>query len=112
MKYNLFRSVLGAFSIAIILGSCNKEPDESNLYTMKGETVQSFIENDSDLTSFKYILQRTGLDRNMATYGQYTCYAPTNEGVQQYVDSLWNDPEAVIEHNGMTANSLEGLSDS
>ena len=110
---NLFAKLAcGLFTIGFLLVSCNSEPDESNLYTMTGETIESFIENDSDLTSFKYILQRTGLDRNMATYGQYTCYAPTNEGVQQYVDSLWNDPEAVIEHNGMTANSLEGLSDS
>ena len=59
------------------------------------------------MTSFNYILTRVGLDRMMASYGQYTCYAPSNEGVALYIDSLYNDPEASIPHNGMTANSLE-----
>ena len=99
-------------AVATALVACNKEPDESNLYTATGESIESFVANDSNLTSFNYILKRTGLDRNMATYGQYTCYAPTNEGVQRYIDSLWNDKEAVIPHNGMTADNLEGLSDS
>ena len=33
-------------------------------------------------------------------------------GVQEFIDSLWNDPEALIPHNGMTEHSLEGLTDS
>ncbi|MDO5447919.1 MAG: fasciclin domain-containing protein, partial [Prevotellaceae bacterium] len=62
--------------------------------------------------SFIYILQRARLDRMMSSYGQYTCFAPSNKGVAKYIDSLYNDPEAVIPNNGMTENSLEGLSDS
>lgn len=111
MKY-LINSVLGLCGLAVAIASCNKEPDESNLYTFTGQTVETFIQNDSNLTAFNYILKRSGLDRNMSTYGQYTCYAPTNEGVKLYIDSLWNDKEAVIPHNGMTSDDLEGLSDS
>ena len=111
MTNNIFKVGLGLLAFAITFGACNKEPDESNLYTMTGETIGSFIKNDSNLTSFQYILERTGLDRNMATYGQYTCYAPTNAGVAQYIDSLWNDSESA-NHNGLVSNSLEGLSDS
>ena len=92
--------------------SCNPEPDESDLYTFTGETIESFIQKDSTLTAFNYILKRVGYDRMMAAYGTYTCFAPMNDGVMAYCDSLYNDPEAVIPHNGMTANSLEGLSDS
>lgn len=92
--------------------SCSQTIDESNLYTATGQTVEGFISSDSTLTSFNYILQRSGYDRMMDSYGQYTCYAPTNEGVAAYIDSLYNDPEATVEHNGMTENSLEGLTDS
>lgn len=93
--------------------SCNKEPDESDLYTFTGQTIQDFLtENDSTVSSFIYILQRARLDRMMASYGQYTCFAPSNEGVAKYIDSLYNDPEAIIPNNGMSENSLEGLSDS
>ena len=112
MNTKIFKLGFGALAAVVALGSCNKEPDESNLYTFTGETIETFIEKDSTLTSFNYILNRVGLDRMMASYGQYTCYAPTNEGVAHYIDSLYNDSEAIIEHNGMTANSLEGLSDS
>lgn len=103
---------LGMFGLAFGLVSCVEEPDDSDLYTFTGETIESFIEKDADLTSFNYILQRVGLDRMMSSYGQYTCYAPTNDGVDRYIDSLYNDKEAIIPYNGLTSNSLEGLTDS
>lgn len=103
-------ATVGLVAMAIV--SCNPEPDESDLYTFTGETIESLIEQDSTLTSFNYILSRVGYDKMMAAYGSYTCFAPTNDGIMAYCDSLYNDPEAVIPHNGMTANSLEGLSDS
>ena len=112
MNKKFFKACLGMLATMLALGACNKEPDESNLYTFTGETIETFIQKDSDLTSFNYILTRVGLDRMMASYGQYTCYAPSNEGVALYIDSLYNDPEAVIPHNGMTDNSLAGLNDS
>ena len=92
--------------------SCNPEPDESDLFTFTGETIESYIAQDSTLTDFNYILTRVGYDRMMAAYGSYTCFAPTNDGVKAYCDSLYNDADAVIPHNGMTENSIEGLSDS
>ena len=98
--------------LPLVGGACNPEPDESDLYTFTGETIESYIEKDSTLTAFNYILSRVGYDRMMAAYGTYTCFAPTNDGVMAYCDSLYNDKDAIIPHNGMTANSLEGLSDS
>ncbi|MBQ9667622.1 MAG: fasciclin domain-containing protein [Prevotella sp.] len=97
---------------ATTLTSCNPEPDESDLFTATGETAIDYIKRKSELTSFTYILNRVGLDRNLSSYGEYTCYAPTNDAITVYIDSLYNDTEAPVEHNGMTENSLEGLSDS
>lgn len=101
-----------AVGVSLGLTSCSEDIDESNLYTFTGETVESILAADSTLTDFNYILTRVGLDRMMSSYGQYTCFAPSNDGVKAYVDSLYNDSEAVIEHNGMTENSVEGLTDS
>lgn len=130
MKNNIFKKLIG-FVPAAILGvasisfvACNPEPDESNRYTATNETVGSFIKADSMLTSFDYILTRVGLDRMMMSYGEYTCYAPTNDGIQEYIDSLYRDPESVDAgnpHNGMEDHGdlaagqhaeLEWLSDS
>ena len=106
-------SIVSIASIAsITLASCNPEPDESDLFTATGETAADYIKRKAELTSFDYILSRVRLDRNLSSYGEYTCFAPTNEAIRLYLDSLWNDVEAVIPHNGMESNSLEGLSDS
>lgn len=95
------------------IAGCNAEPDDSNRYTFTGETAEDFLANrDSLYSSFNYILQRSRYDRLLSTYGKITCFAPTNEAIAVYIDSLYNDVEARIEHNGMTENSLEGLSDS
>lgn len=112
IKKKLFLLNAALFSLGLGFTACNIEPDESDLYTSTGETVESFIQNDTTLTSFNYILTRVGLNKRMATYGQYTCFAPSNDAVEHYIDSLYNDPEALIPHNGMESNSLEGLSDS
>lgn len=94
------------------LGSCTNEPDGADLYTATGKTITEYIKADNDLSDFYYIISRVGVDKELAAYGQFTCYAPTNAGVKDYVDSLWNDPKARVPHNGMSSNSLEGLSDS
>lgn len=130
MKNNILKKftglmAAGVFGVAIFgLVACNPEPDESNRYTATNETIGSFIKKDSMLTSFDYILTRVGLDRMMMSYGQYTCYAPNNDGIQEYIDSLYRDPESVEAgnpHNGMEDHGdlgvgqhaqLEWLSDS
>ena len=111
LKNIMQRAVLASVGLVTFV-ACNPEPDESDLYTFTGETIESFIAKDSTLTAFNYILSRVDFDKTMATYGSYTCFAPVNEGVYAYCDSLYNDPEAAIPHNGMTENSLKGLTDS
>lgn len=105
-------SIIIASGLVASFNSCSKEPDESDLYTFTGQTILDFLKADSLRTSFVYILERSRLDRTMSSYGQYTCFAPSNEGVEFYIDSLYNDTEAKLEHNGMTENSLAGLTDS
>jgi uncharacterized surface protein with fasciclin (FAS1) repeats len=97
---------------SFFISACNPEPDESDLFTATGETAADFIKRKAELTSFDYILNRVGLDRSLAAYGEYTCFIPNNQAVDAYLNKLWNDPEAATPHNGMTELSLEGLTDS
>ena len=94
--------------------SCTEDIDESNLYTFTGETIEDYLVNRSNrFSSFNYILSRIGYDKILSAYGTYTCFAPDNDAVNAYVDSLYNDmsnPE--LPHNGMTMPGLEGLTDS
>lgn len=111
----LIGKVAGALFIPVCLmvASCTAEPDDSNRFSFTGETIEDFLANrDSAFSSFNYILTRSGYDRLLSTYGPYTCFAPNNEAVQEYIDSLYDDADARIPHNGMNEKSLEGLSDS
>ena len=101
-----------AMGATVGLVSCNKEPDKSDLYTFTGQTIQDYLEeNDSVFHLFNVIMNRSGYNRMMDAYGDYTCYAPVNSGVEKYIDSLYNDPEAKEPHNGLTENSVYGLTD-
>ena len=117
MKINIkpVLKAIGAFALplSVAMSSCTVEPDESNRFTFTGETVNDFLlHNDSIFSSFNYILSRCGQDRILSSYGEYTCFAPKNEAIAAYIDSLYRDTTATIPHNGMSSNSLEGLSDS
>ncbi len=100
--------------LLLVLASCKEDIDESNLYTFTGETIEDFLANRSDqYGNFNYILTRIGYDKILSAYGMYTCFAPTNEAVIEYVDSLYDDmSKEDLPHNGMTSRGLEGLTDS
>ena len=97
-----------------LLTSCKEDIDESNLYTFTGETIEDYLKNRNDkYSSFNYILGRIGYDKILSAYGTYTCFAPNNDAVNHYVDSLYNDmSNKDLPHNGMTKSGLEGLTDS
>ena len=95
------------------LVSCKEEIDDSNLYTFTGETIEDYLANRDEFSHFNYILTRIGYDKILSAYGTYTCFAPSNEAVIAYIDSLYDDPNnKELPHNGMTARGLEGLTDS
>ena len=118
MKMTTFKTIGRLMTVTLafagmnMLTACNPEPDESDMYTVTDETADDYIKRKPQLTSFNYILERARLDRNLMSYGEYTCFAPTNDAIAEYIDSLYNDVKAKVPHNSMTANSLEGLSDS
>ena len=104
-----------ACGVAAVAGplvtSCKEDIDESNLYTFTGETIEDYLLNRSDqFSSFNYILSRIDYDKILSAYGTYTCFAPNNESVAEYLDSLYNDTiNTNVPHNGLTAPGIEGL---
>lgn len=86
---NYFLTLIAVSTVSVsFLSSCTKEPDESNLYTFTGQTIWDYVQEDPSLTAFCAILQASGYSNNMSSYGHYTCFAPNNEGVKLYLDSL------------------------
>ena len=80
--------------------SCSEEIDDSNLYTFTGQTVIDYLRSDSTLSDIAKISDIAGMSDRLSAYGTYTCFAPTNEALEVYIDSLYND-EKSKNHNGL-----------
>lgn len=92
------------------LASCSEEPDGSNLFSTDDKTIAELLREQPELSAFYRILEIGGFDKYMGTYGDYTCFAPLNDGVSTYIDSLYYDDsyltsKAKMKHNGITEDA-------
>lgn len=115
---------IAAFAAVSILAlsSCQEHIDEGARFTFVGNTIASYLQDNEEFTSFVDILSRgdncLGL---MKAYGEYTCFAPTNKAIEDFlieqyniyqasVDSNKIDPTFKIIETGVTSPYLEDLS--
>lgn len=76
--------------------SCKDNIDESAMYTFKGETIYSYLQKSDNYTDFAYILTRVKLSKQsesaisqlLSARGNYTVFAPNNQAIQNYLDSV------------------------
>ena len=76
---------LAGFALVAPMASCSDEPDAENYYTFTGEMLSDYLNNRAEYSDFKTICERAKLMDLLATYGQYTCFLPSNEAVQNYL---------------------------
>ncbi len=83
--------------VAVGFYSCQDEVDQSDLYTFTGETVTSYLESKEQYSDFMYVCGKVKLSPKSDSYvkqllsarGNYTVFAPTNDAVQHYLDSIY-----------------------
>ena len=110
--------------------SCEKEIAEESRFTFTGKLIADHLTEDTTLSKFCYILQKAKIGKKggsmlttLSTYGSYTCFAPTNEAIDKYIEEKYNeymesvelnenDPTVKIKNTGITSLKLEELSDS
>ena len=91
---------------SFFISSCTEEPDGSNLFSSEDKTIAELLRDRSELSAFYRILEKGGFDKYMGTYGEYTCFAPLNDGVNAYLDSLYNDESYLISKAKVKHNSI------
>ena len=115
------KGILCLLVAVMTLGSCKEEILEGARYTFLGNTVASYLEQNEEVySSFIEILKRGGRLSLMKSYGQYTCFAPTNEAIDRFLyeqDSIYraslvDENEEDIIWTGVTSPELSELSDS
>lgn len=99
---------------AVTLNSCTETIDESDLYTFTGEMMADHFENNPEIfSSYLEILGKVHTSKRSSSTvrelldarGNYTCFAPTNEAIQEYLDSLYDIGQ-------LESNQLDQISDS
>lgn len=101
---------------AVTLNSCTEKIDESDLYTFTGEMMTDYFANRPETySSYLELLGKvkTGTSASskstmkdlLSARGHYTCFAPTNDAIQAYLDSLQKTGE-------LASNQLSQITDS
>ena len=91
-RNNIFKGFLGGLLIAMLtplnilmLSSCSDEPDSEYFYTFTGEMMSDWLKNRPEYSEFTEIVQRANMMDLLATYGHYTCFAPSNDAVDAFL---------------------------
>lgn len=71
---------------ALTIGACYDDGVEGDsFYVSQQQTIGDFLDANEQYTAFNQILSRAGIKGLMTAYGEYTCLAPTNEAISQYI---------------------------
>ena len=124
---------LGALTVVVgsTFTSCQQEIDEESRFTFTGQLIATHLKNNPEkYSNFCQILDQAKIGKKagsmlttLSTYGSYTCFAPTNEAIDRYIQEKYNEykasvdsnkvnPDYVIVNTGITSPRLEDLSDS
>ena len=81
--------IIGFTSLTVSsLLSCSDEPDAENYYTFTGQMMSQYLKSNDDLSQFATIVERAGLMDQLSAYGKYTCFAPSNQAIDNYLKSV------------------------
>jgi len=103
--------------VTLLLSSCTENVDMSARYVFKEQTVSDYLkkhpETYSDYVDLLYHttpskMTKTTVGQLLTARGHYTVFAPTNEALQTYLDTLYASPKTDF----MTAPSWNAFTDS
>lgn len=94
---------LYSFALALLsvlaLWNCSEQVDTSSRYVFKEETIISYLQKHEHYSEYVKLLNmvriselsESTLGQLLSARGNYTCFAPTNDAIQRYLESLVED---------------------
>ena len=101
MKKKYYNWWLGVVFLALnsLFIACTEEVDTTSRYVFKENTILDYLKKHPDTYS-QYVqllyqvsmspISQTSVAQILSARGNFTCFAPTNDAVQTYLDSLYN----------------------
>ena len=82
--------------VVTLLTACHEDIDTSARYVFTERTIASYLDDHAQFSEYVRLLKeqpvsdvsKTTVYQLMTAYGYYTCFAPTNDAIQMYLDSL------------------------
>ena len=96
MKFKVFNLISIPLLVAVLAISCSEEIDTSARYVFKERTIGSYLTDHSQFSEYVRLckeqkvseVSETSVYQLLTAYGAYTCFAPTNNAIQLYLDTL------------------------
>ena len=85
MQYKCLKTLAVGLATMMALNSCQEQIDEGARFTFTGKTIATYLQDTKECSHFVEILTRGECIGLMKAYGQYTCFAPTNDAVEKFV---------------------------
>lgn len=101
--YQLKLALVAAF-VGVLFVGCKEEIDTSARFTLTEYTVLSYLESDSIYSEYVKLIHQVPVSSQSASTvaqllsarGKYTCFAPDNQAIQDYLDTL--QAKGIISH--------------
>ncbi len=95
-KIHQLKLALTAVLFGVLLVGCTEEIDTSARFTLTEYTVLSYLESDSIFSEYVKLIHQVPVSSQSASSvaqllsarGKYTCFAPDNKAIQDYLDTL------------------------
>ena len=115
MKKLLLGLFLPVFLGAALIG-CKEDIDESARYVFKEKTISDYLKNHEEYSEYVRLLyevpvseaSETSVGNLLSARGRFTVFAPTNQAIQNYLDTL----AASVEDPYITSPSWDSFTDS
>ena len=99
IQQNIFKHISRLLLLTIVGGmvlACKEDVDTSNRYTFTDETVLSYLEKHSEYSEYTNLINTVPVSNHsqstvaqlLSARGHYTVFAPNNNAIQLYLDSL------------------------
>ena len=90
---------MSVLCMAAFMTGCTEQVDTSARYVFEDETIRSYLEKHEQYSEYVKLLDvvpmslqsQSTLGQLLAARGHYTCFAPTNDAIADYLQSLVED---------------------